>query len=228
MKLLISFLLALTASCGKVEVSSDTKLSTFRSIAPEIIRPGTAEFNELKEVCDSIQAKTVTLDALLSTNFLFSNTSKECSAPEFSGMEDSNVTLVNQNGSFKFNEGANQFYFADVETSRDGVLGQICSQLSSTTPLASPLAQEASSLIYFSTRSFAATDCSANVYERCIKIEKASRDTSDNKVRGRVHTIEWIKIKLNEPRRGFFTYKKRVSEASCVPGNFLGRTATLK
>ena len=225
MKFSTALMLLAILSCGKYTVSGDSSLSTFKSMAPVIVAPGSRDFNDIQAICEAIQAKTTTIEALVSTAFSFTGTAKNCTDSSFSELPDSIVILTKELGSYKFSEGNSLFYFSDVETSTEGILSQICAKLPN---LASPISVDSNNLLYFSTTDISTSDCLAGNNEICIKIEKAIKSPTSKGDMGRIHTREWMSVKVVQPRRGFFTYRKRISEASCTEGNFIGRTATLK
>ena len=226
MKLTLLMTIFLLSSCGKINLPKDSKLATLNSLTSMPMVVGSSEHSKIKEICDALQTKTLTISALVNTDYIFSNTTKQCSDTSFSTMADANVKMVNQSGSLKFSEGNNLFYFSDVETIDTGVLGFICQRLDN---LASPIALDATNFLYFTASDFISTDCQNEPTQRCLKIERAVKvAVSKTEDKGRVHTREWIKVRLNQPRIGFFSYRKLISEASCVDGQYFGRTATLK
>jgi hypothetical protein len=189
---------------------------------------GSNEHTKIKEICDALQVKSVTINSLVNSDYVFSNTSKQCSDSSFSPIADANVKMVNQSGSLKFSEGNNLFYFSDVETINTGVLGFICQRLDN---LASPIALDATNLLYFTASNFISNDCQDDdgLTQRCLKIERAVKvAVSKTEDKGRVHTREWIKVRLDQPRIGFFSYRKLISEAGCIEGEYFGKTASLK
>jgi hypothetical protein len=186
---------------------------------------GSSEHSKIKKICDALQTKSLTISALVNTDYVFSNTTKQCSDTNFSPMADANVKIVNQSGNLKFSEGNNLFYFSDVETIDTGVLSLICQRLDN---LASPIALDATNFLYFTASDSNSTDCQDDdgLTQRCLKIVRAVTVGGSNK--HRFHTREWIKVRLDQPRIGFFSYRKLISEAGCVEGQYFGRTATLK
>ena len=226
MKLTLLMTIFLISSCGKINLPEDSKLGQLVDPSTQPIVVGSSEHSKIKEICDALQTKTLTISALVNTDYMFSNTTKQCLDTNFSPMADANVKMVNQSGSLKFSEGNNLFYFSDVETIDTGVLGFICQRLDN---LASPIALDATNLLYFTASDFISTDCQNEPTQRCLKIERAVKvAVSKTEDKGRVHTREWIKVRLDQPRIGFFSYRKLISEAGCVDGQYFGRTTTLK
>ena len=226
MKLTLLMTVFLISSCGKINLPEDSKLSTLNSLTSLPMLVGSSEHSKIKEICDALQIKSVTISSLVNSDYVFSNTTKQCTDTSFSPIADSNVKMVNQSGSLKFSEGNNLFYFSDVETIDTGVLGFICQRLDN---LASPIVLDETNLLYFTASDFIGTDCQNEPNQRCLKIERALKvAVSKTENKGRVHTREWIKVRLDQPRIGFFSYRKLISEAGCVEDKYFGRTATLK
>jgi len=224
MKFVLPVFILLVISCGKTEVDDDQRLNTTNSL--EAVKLSSSELKNLREICGAIATKTTTIGALVNTSWVFSGTEKSCTDTVFKETPDSTVSLLSLNGSYSFGTPASLFYFSDVETSNEGVLGRICSRIS--TELTSPLDPAAVDLLYFTTEKLSASDCPNATEERCIKIERATTVNTEKGTKGKVHSREWIRIRVNEPRLGFFTYKKRISIAGCDENLFFGRTATLK
>lgn len=224
MKLILPFLFFVVVSCGKTDVLDDQRLNTTNSL--EAMKLSGSELENLRDICGALLSKTTTLNALVNTSWVFSGTEKTCKDTAFKDLPDATVSLLNQNGTYSFGTPASLFYFSDVETSDSGILSRICSKLSSS--LTSPLDPAATDLIYFSTKDFSSSDCPAVTDERCIKIERATNVITSKGPLGKVHSREWIRVRVNEPKLGFYTYRKRISVAGCDENYFFGRTATLK
>ena len=228
MKLTLLMTIFLLSSCGKINLPEDSKLGQLEDSSSQAMVVGSNEHSKIKEICDALQIKSVTISSLVNSDYVFSNTTKQCTDTSFSPIADANVKMVNQSGSLKFSEGNNLFYFSDVETIDTGVLGFICKRLDN---LASPIALDATNLLYFTASKIIGTDCQDDdgLTQRCLKIERAVKvAVSKTENKGRVHTREWIKVRLDQPRIGFFSYRKLISEAGCIEGQYFGRTATLK
>jgi hypothetical protein len=230
MKVLLLLSIMILAACGKYDIAVDSKLGTLNSLAPQEIKAGSSQHSKIKKICDGLTEKTTTFSSLVNTDYVFAGTSKACATTSstFSPLPDSVVKLVNQSGSFKFTEGVNQFFFSDPETSDEGVLSLICDKIDT---LVSPLLMDASgnSLLYFTTEGISSSDCSDHTDERCIKLEYATKVTIEKEgEKGRVHTREWLRMKLEPARVGFWIYRKKTSEAGCLEDQYFGRTATIK
>lgn len=225
MKAIMLLSVLLNAACGKVNLPVDTQLSTMNSITPQLMSVGSSEHSKIKEICDAVATKTLTINSLVNTDYIFGGATKQCGDTSFTNIPDSTVRLVNQSGGFKFAEGSNLFFFSDVETSDQGVLSTICANLNN---LVSPIALSSTNLLYFTAVNLNSSDCLTTPTERCIKIERATKVNTETGFQGKVHTREWIRTRLDQPRVGFYNYRKVISEAGCIEGQYFGRTATLK
>jgi hypothetical protein len=218
-------LLSLTLiGCGKYEVGPAGGLGELKNISPITYDSNSKEFQNIRSICHALESKSTTIAASVNKNFTFANEVKSCDLANYSAIPDSAVTLVSQQDGLKFMENSSYFYFSDVETIQQGNMAAICAQLSN---IISPV-EQGPNLVYFSTTGIFENDCPQMSNQICIKLEKAVKlDTKDG-ARARVHTIEWIRFKINDPQRGFFTHKKLISEADCEAGKVFGRISTLK
>lgn len=216
MKLFLMISLIALAACGKVETDTTSNLGTSKLTSPEKLKA--SEIASIQTICEALKQKETGLSTLGSTDYLFSGTAKACTDSGFSPIADATVRMVDQFG-LKFYDGIAPYYFSDVETENTGILSQICSSLSLGF---SPIII-GSDYVYFDVADN--TDCASGGNQQCIRIEKATK-SSDTEAK--IHTREWIKVKLDQPNLGFWTYKKRISQASCVDGYYFGKTATLK
>lgn len=228
MKTFLFLSLAVLAGCGKYELGNDADFDATLSVTPTEIAVGTSQYNRIKEICDALAVKDVTLSSLVGQNFNFSQTSKKCEDQSFSAIADAQTTLVNQSGQIKFSEGVNLAYFSEPETTTTGLIKEVCNRLND---LESPIKLDSVNLLYVSTDGIAGNDCTNISFERCIKFQKAVLETTTDKgPQGRVHTREYIRVKTaqDKPLVGFFSYRKLTSIGGCLEGKHFGRTATLK
>lgn len=217
MKLFWMLSLIVLGACGKVEVDSNVQLGTPKLTAPEKL--GTSDVEKIQKICSALSTKELGLSTIAnSTDYVFAGSTKACTDSGFAQLADTTVKLVDQFG-YKFLEGSVPYYFSDVETVDTGILSQICNSLSLGV---SPVLIGAD-YVFFDVDD--TSDCVSGGNQQCIVVEKATK-SSDTEAK--VYTREWIKVKLDQPNLGFWTYKKRISQSSCVDGYYFGRTATLK
>jgi hypothetical protein len=208
-------LIALVA-CGKVETDGNVQLGTSKVTTPEKL--SASEISKIQSICNALVEKEQLISGNLNTDYVMSGSSKGCTDSGFAPIADTSVKLVDQGG-LKFFEGSLPYYFTDAESGTSGILSQICSGLSVGY---SPI-QINGDYVFFDVDD--STDCASGGNQQCIRIEKAIKSSETE---AKIHTREWIKVKLDQPNFGFWTYKKRISQASCVDGYYFGRSATLK
>lgn len=225
MKAIALLSIFILAACGKVDVPNTADFETTKSLNPVKYESTSSEHKKIKDICEALEQKEATIPGLVGSNYSFTNTSKKCDDSGASNLPDSAVTLVNQGGLFKFQEGFNLYYFSDVETKSQGALSQICANLSN---LSSPIRPDATNVIYFSATENQTGNCAPGSGEICIMVEKAVVDTTSEGERGRIHTREWITFKTIQPLLGFWTARKLSSVGGCLEGSHFDRTATLK
>lgn len=212
--------LLVVGACGKVDVTGMTQLGTAKPIKPDKL--STTEIARIQLICDALRAKDPALVNLVNLDYTFAGSTKGCTDSAFAQLPDTTVRLVDTGG-YKFLEGSTPYYFSDFETSSSGVLSQICNSLSLGV---SPIVPNSSEFIFFSIND--SSDCMSGGLEQCIVIERGNRSSDSEAI---IHTREWIKVKLQSNTTnnvGFWTYKKRVTQASCAEGSYIGRSATLK
>lgn len=217
MKLIVIMSLFVFASCGKVEVAGSALIGSKKALVPEQLN--TTSVARIRSICEALTVKEAAIANSPNTDYMFAGSTKGCADSSFAQLPDTTVRLVDQ----KFVEGAVPYYFSDVETTTNGVISQICSSLSLGV---SPIAASANEFIFFTVND--TSECRSGGTEQCILIERGTR-TSESQAK--IHTQEWIKFNLNSPNInnvGFWTFKKRLSQASCADGYHIGRTATLK
>lgn len=216
MKLVVLMSLFVFASCGKVEVAGSALIGSKKAIVPEQLN--NTSVTRIRSICDALAAKESALNNNPNADYVFSGSTKGCNDNGFAPLPNTTVRLVDQ----KFLEGALPYYFSDVETPSSGVLSQICNSLSLGV---SPIATSPNEFIYFTVNDTA--ECQSGGTNQCILIERATR-TSETQAK--VHTQEWIRVNTVSPNInnvGFWTFKKRLSQASCAEGYHSGRSATL-
>lgn len=210
----------LFSACGKYEYENSADFNSSKELSPVTLNSDDSK--KLRDICDTLSQKEQTISSMAGNKYVFTDTRKNCTDSGFLPIGESNVTLTNQGGSIKFTEGVGNtlYYFPDVETRSEGVMKEICDQ----TNFESPIRGSDNSLLYFSLRDISPADCQQTTGQTCVQIEKGIVDGS----KGKIHTREWLRFKLDQPLLGFWTYRKLTSNGGCLEGSYFGRTATLK
>lgn len=213
------------SACGKVDIPSSADFETSKSLTPIKIDSGSSEHARIKAICKALGDKELTIQGLQGTSYSFSQGSKKCDQSVESALPDVTVTIQNQSGQFKFQEGQNNYYFPDVELRTSGIMTQICAELSD---LESPLRPDPVNVIYFTTSNIDPGGCPNNSdQEICIAIEKAVVSHTAEGDKGKIHTREWLRFKTIQPRLGFWSYRKLSSIGGCLEGSHFSRSANL-
>ena len=199
----------LTTACGKYDaptgnatVGQQRQVSTSRAL-------GTSEQTSLSNICNALSVKASRLPQSTNAPFSFNSSQTDCIGTMISsGIVATTIQTDGANYFFKTSTGMN-FIFPDVETPTHGVFTQICSSIGNiqdVTTLSNGDAQ-------FVTLS---GECPSVGGETCVLIETGSPVSG---VTGtfRIHTKEWIRLNTTatSSRYGFFTYRKKVSQAFC-------------
>lgn len=185
-------------------------------------KPIPDEYRRIEAICSALQEKEQVLSDLITSQYTFSYSQKNCHDSSLSPLEDINVSIQRPYNKYIFEKlGGGLFAFPDVETSHKGAMAEICANLAD---LKSPLQTSPSSGIWFTT--FTRPEhCASDYNHTCIEIRKG-RLVSGNDYK--IYNTEWIKFKIRDGRKGFFTERKLVSSGDCSSGREMERRATLK
>lgn len=175
----------------------------------------------LKAICNAVSMKEDQLSVLISSQYTFSYAEKKCGESSIGAAQDVKVSIERPYGNYVFmKESGDNFAFPDVETTSMGVLASICKMSS----FVSPITTSSTGALWFTTKSNI-KHCSPGSTQYCLHIQKGSLVGNNTY---KIHTNEWIKFKLDNPRRGFFVERKLISSASCDSKKTIERRAVLK
>lgn len=224
MKYSLLALLTLAIGCGKYDVrgTSSSGIGEVRSVANVIAAPGTT-VQSVQAVCNALGVKEAALASSVGTLHTFTASQTDC---------DGNSTLngtfqvaIQRNGQdyvFTRTDGLG-FVFPEVETRTAGIFSDICAQ---GTGLTVPLLT-GTEATFVSTTGFAGSECSPIPGEEtCLVIERGPVQNNSAIITSR----DIIRIRTGGTRGkiGFFTQRKRVSQAFCSNNRAVTATATLK
>ena len=216
-------LLLSLVSCLSEQAPSDSlSLNEVVRFEPLMV---TVEDNErINSICNALLDKEDILDVLVTSGneYLFDYGQKGCSESSFPALKRVRTTIQRSEMNYLFRPKENDvFGFSDVETTTKGVLTQICAN---TQNLMSPMQTSSSGALWFTT--FVASEhCQSDAEGICIHLQKGSVVDDFNY---KIHTNEWLKIKITNGKRGFFTQRKLISNAPCTGKGFVEKRATLK
>jgi hypothetical protein len=226
LKFVILPLLIILASCeGEGDkASSDRNVGTNKKYEPIEVEGSNLE--RLKVICHSLAEKESLLNILISTDteYEYQYAQKGCNDKEMPTPKRVITTLTGNypNYYFRVRQG-DYFGFPEVETVSSGLLSKICQDLRDFGAVKSPM-QVASYVVAFTTHT-SPKDCKSDKNGYCVKVEKGSF-LQNNEYK--VHTEEWMKVNIKNPRLGFFTERKLISTANCPQDKTFEKRAVLK
>ncbi len=222
MKFALALTLLCTLSCGRVENkrSGDSVIGQVRSL---VVSPASsADRSGVTEICQALIQKESAASTLLNTTHQFATTQTNCDGTT-QGPEDVTVTIQQEGSDLIFRRSNNSaFIFPQVETTRSGVLAELCGAVSNLT---SPLLSETEAL-YFTTSAISTSDCLPRAGERCILLERALVSGTTATVQSR----EWLRVltDVNQGRIGFVNFRRKVSRSFCPLNQVISQSASLK
>lgn len=220
MKLFLLLALSIFASCESEDPKKlDNTGGTIEFLEADLPSDDAAR---LRSICSALSMKEDQLDILLSSEYTFNYAQKGCTEAKLGAAKNIKVTIERPYGNYVFMaENGDNFAFPDVETQSNGVLAKICQ---TSGRLKSPFITSSTGATWFTT-STNVKHCAPSNTQFCVHLQRGSL------VQGRtykIHTNEWIKFKLDNPRRGFFVERKLITTANCTSGNNIERQAVLK
>lgn len=212
----------LVASCGKYEApGSNSTVGQIRSLASTRAL-GPDEQNALATVCQALGVKASRLPSGLNAPFSFTTLQTDCEGSTVSSGIVA-TTIKGETPNFYFTSQGTNFIFPNVETPTSGVFTQVCNTLGNVQDVSTLTSGEAQ---WVSTSQATGTDCPGVSGETCVLFETgAVQSGSDFKI----HTREWIRIRTNPSltNYGFFTYRKKITQAFCPENKAINYQATL-
>lgn len=222
MKAFLSMLLlASLVSCGDDFKDPEfLDIETIRDSKPVI---DASETSRILKVCDALKSRAAALDDLSSsgTEYRFDYAQKGCTEAKFPESREVITEIEQGPVYYTFSPTNNEdFAFTEIDTPTRGILKEIC-QFQGT--LRSPIPTSLTTNIYWTTFTDS-DDCKESPGTLCVHLQKGSQVTEGYKI----HTWEWLKFRVTEPRVGFFLERKRISKLSCSKNQTFQIRATLK
>lgn len=220
--LLLNLILCLV-SCVPSE-SQDESFSLEGVIRFEPLEVTAQDSERIRLICNALLEKEDMLNIFVDSGreYVFDYGQKGCLETTFPPLKKVTTTIQRSEMNYLFRARENDvFGFPDVETTSKGVLRQICAN---TQNLINPLQTSSSGALWFST--FTASEhCQSDAEGICIHLQKGN--VVDD-FYYRIHTNEWLKIKLTTDKRGFFSQRKLLSTLGCSENGYIERRAVLK
>jgi hypothetical protein len=178
----------------------------------------------IKAICGALAVKEERLPDLASRGevYTFSYSRKGCTDREAGPAKTVEVKIAEVSDDYVFvPRNGEEFGFRDVETTKKGVLAQICENVGQ---LQSPLQTSSLGAVWFSSFN-GGGECEADVNSYCIHLQRGVLVGTDVY---QIHTREWIKFRIEAANRGFFVQRKLVTSSGCSGRATSERTATLR
>lgn len=221
MKSIFLICLIFLFSCVSEPEKNQGTVGVVRRFEPLMV---TAEDGErILAICRALSSKEDLLNVLVSagTEYTFSYSEKNCEQAEASGSKTVTAVISKADSGYVFKTKQGEaFGFSDVETFSRGVMSELCQ---TTGSLMSPVQTSSTGALWYTT--FTSSEhCQSDQNGICIHLQRGS--VLDG-VNYKIHTNEWIKFKIANDKRGFFTERKLITSASCSKGT-IERKAVLK
>jgi hypothetical protein len=174
-------------------------------------------------ICRALSSKEDLLNVLVTTGaeYSFNYTEKNCDQAEASASKNVIAVISRSESGYVFKTKKGEaFGFSDVETFSKGVMSELC-QMSGS--FMSPVQTSRTGALWFTT--FTSSEyCQSDSNGICIHLQRGTFVGNNNY---KIHSNEWIKFKITNDKRGFFTERKLISTASCSKG-IIERKAVLR
>jgi hypothetical protein len=220
--LLLPFFL-LFISCESEKVKTPTTVGNVRRYAPLELRD--ADYSKVFALCKAVAEKEGVLSVLVSSaqEYTFDYAQKDCATESYPPFKSVVTTIQGFDPYYNFQpKNGEIFGFQNVETTKNGIVSEICQSILSGDNR-SPI-RAGTSAVWFTTTT-SSEHCLGDANSYCIHVQKGSPVDNFNY---RIHTNEWMKVKITQPLRGFFTERKLVSSANCANGKTFEKRAVLK
>lgn len=209
MKYCSLFFLTLLFSCGKYD-SDTTRELIGESRSATALSVSSTDRNNLTSICSALSEKATTLP-LPSGPYTYATRQTDC---QNNVLVDTDVSVTIDTSFLLKKTTDNQDYiFPLAETNTSGLLADICGDLSL---FVNPqVASDGSTATWITTLGITSNHCSAASGELCVQVEKGILN-GDNSYT--IHTKEWMRVRVSSTlgKLGFFTVRKRLTQASCA------------
>ncbi len=211
---LLAFMFFGSLACGKYD-SNVKSNSIGESRSSNALTVTSSDRNNLSTVCSALATKAQTLGSATNYSFLFATKQSDCDGKT---VIDADITVKLQTGGngfvFKNTHDGMDYIFPEVETSTTGLLSSVCGNLSSfNNPIIDIPGQSA---LWVTTSGIPSKDCVPAGGEVCVQVEKGIL-TGDQDYT--IHTKEWMRVRVisSQEKYGFFSHRKKVTNAICSP-----------
>lgn len=211
---LLALMVVGSVACGKYDSNLQSN-SVGESRSSNSLVVTSTDRNNLSSVCSALTYKAGGLPALGGQTFLFTTKQSDCDGVT---VIDADITVQVQNiGSgfvFKNTQNGLDYIFPEVETQSTGLLSSVCGSVGSfSNPIIDINSQSA---LWVTTVGISSRDCVPAGGEICVQVERGILSGNQTYT---IHTKEWMRVKTNSSQAmyGYFTHRKKVTNALCAP-----------
>lgn len=206
------------AGCGLKEEQG--QIDEVRKFEPISISEN--DYRTVLRVCDALRGKEAILQQMVDNRvpFAFNYGEKNCSEESIKSFDPITVRIKNNAQDFQFDVTNGNFGYSNVETTKVGLMVDICNNLASKV---SPIVGASGSAIWFAPI-FASKICQSSPDETCMLVEFGRK--TDQQGSYRIHTREWVKFNVTKTtKQGFFSERKTFSTIGCPQGTQIEKSA---
>lgn len=181
-----------------------------------------SDFRRVQEVCNAIREKEAILQQLVDNHvpFAFNYGEKSCSEEKIAAFDPVTVRIKNYGQDFQFDAQGGKFGYINVETSKVGLMVDVCNNLAAKV---SPIVGASGTAIWF-TPINSSKICQSSPGATCMLVEFGRK--FDDNGNYRIHTREWVKFVISRGNNeGFFTERKTFSTVGCPQGMQIEKSA---
>ena len=220
--------LFLLAACGgnPPGTNSDAVVGTQRSLS--LINIESDDRAQLSTICNALGQKALALNNTTADTYIFTVSQKSCIQATAPAAFDESVYIKQAGNHYYFKRVLDNrdFIFSELQTPNSGLVGELCSKLSSTTnPITNPVVLSSGKAVWFTTK-VNSTDCSPTPQSLCLSVETGSPNGNTYKITDR----DFFRFQVDPtlPRIGFFLQRTNISTGLCAVNQTTEVRALLK
>lgn len=213
MKFSLLIMTVLLASCGKYE-SDVTRNLIGESRSGDTLAVTTTDRNNISSICTALAQKASTLASAVGSTHLFATQQSDCDGVTLIDA-DLNVVVQTSGAGYIFKKSSDglDYIFPEVETNTTGLLANVCADTNSfVNPRIDPGTNSAT---WITTVGISSNDCTPTSEELCVQVETGSLNNDQTYT---IHTKDWMRVRLTSTngKLGFFTQRKKLTQATCA------------
>lgn len=213
MKFALLIMTVLVASCGQYE-SDVTRNLIGESRSADALVVTTTDRNNISSICTALGQKASTLASAVGSTYLFATQQSDCDGIT---VVNADLNVIIQTGGtgyiFKKSSDGLDYIFPELETNTTGLLTNVCADPTSfVNPQIDPGTNSAT---WITTVGISSNDCTPASEELCVQVETGSLNADQTYT---IHTKDWMRVRLTSTngKLGFFTQRKKLTQATCA------------